>query len=505
MIAGLAHLLLQVDVVSGIIDGFSVVLSWPTILFAIAGTLIGLVFGSLPGLGATVAIVLLIPITYGQVDTNTAAILFASALGGTAFGGSISAILINTPGTGPNAATLLDGYPLAKQGKAANALGASALASASGAIFGLFVLIASLPFLLQFILLFGPAEKFMIAIFGLSIIAVATRGKIVDGLIAGGFGLLISFIGRNPITGVNRFTLDSVYLISGIQLIPAILGVFAVAEIINLGVTRSAIAEADVKVEGSTLEGMRSVIQNPYIFFQSSIIGVLIGAIPGAGGSVATFVAYVRASQSVDDPESFGQGNIQGVIAAEAANDAKDGGALIPTLALGVPGSGAMAVLLAGLVLHGVAPGPALFQENIEVVFVLIGALIVANVLTSSIGVTVSSQLARITQVNPIIIVSIVLSLALIGTFIRRQLFGDVLVTLLFGIIGYHMKAFDFSRIALIIALVLGEFAELNYFKVIQIQGPQMFFTRPISLGLLIITVLSLILPTVRHHIRQRS
>lgn len=493
--------LLQVEVLGSLLEGLSFVFSWPVIAFVIFGTILGLIFGAIPGLGAAPAIILLLPATYGM-ETNYAFAMFAAILGGTAFGGSISAILISTPGSGPNAATLLDGYPMAREGRAGEALGAAATASVLGALFGLLTLLVLLPFIYDFVLLFGSPEKFMLAVFGLVIVAVATRTSLVNGLIAGGLGLLLSFVGRDPMTGTHRFTLGSPYLSDGIPLIPALIGLFAIAEVIDLALKSKSVASGDIVVEGGIKKGVVAVITRPYLWLQSSVIGTIVGAVPGVGGTVATFIAYMRASQTNKNPEDFGKGDVRGVIASEAANDAKDGGAFMPTVALGIPGSAAWVAMLAALIFHGMSPGPAMLTNNLDVVFILIAALIVSNILTSLIGLLSAKQLARITKVPPRALVPIIIVLALIGAFSDRGYFSDVMIATAFGIFGYYMKVFDFSRIALIIGMILGGVAEIEFSKTIQITGYHAFFTEPIALGLLLITVASIIYPLARKHLR---
>ena len=354
-------------------------------LFLLAGVLLGLLMGALPGLGGPVALALLIPLTY-PLGVNVSIMILAATLGGVAFGGSVTAILFNTPGDAPNAATLLDGYPLARQGRATEALSTSAIASASGAILGLFLFLASVPIVRQFALLFHSVDIFWLAVFGLVTVAVVSRGGIAANLVAGGVGLLLASHGFNQVTGTARFTWGTTYLRDGIQLIPLLIGLFAVAEMLRLASERTTVSSVDIG-SGGTLAGAKIVFENRLVFLQSSIVGWLIGVVPGAGGTVANFVAYLQAQNISSDPESFGTGNVRGVIASEAANDAKDGGSMIPTLGLGIPGSASTAVLLGAFVVNGVIPGPQLFQENLQLVFIVIFGLLFSNVLTSAIGI----------------------------------------------------------------------------------------------------------------------
>lgn len=468
------------------------------LFYILLATLLGLVAGMFPGLGGPVALSLLIPITY-PLPANVALMILAANLGGTAFGGSITAILLNTPGDAPNAATVFDGYPLTRAGRAGEALGASAMASASGAILGVILLVATIPFIRQLSVAFHSVDIFWLALLGLATIAVVTRGSILSDLIAGGFGLLLAFHGLNPVTGTTRFTWGTDYLLSGIPLVPLIIGVFAISEMINLMGERSTISQEEPDVRG-VFVGVRSVVQNWKVFLRSSVLGWIIGTVPGAGGTVANFLAYLQAKQSDPDPDSFGRGNIRGVIASEAANDAKDGGSMVPTLGLGIPGSASTAVLIGAFIINGVNPGPLLFQENLQIVFIIVFALIISNILTSLIGLASAKYLIKITRINVTTLVPIVILVGLIGSFVVRGQFADVLLAVGFGVFGFFMVKFDVSRVALIIALVLGPLAERNFHRALQVSrgDPSILYARPISLILIVGIVVVLALPLYR-------
>lgn len=465
------------------------------LFFILLATLVGLIAGMFPGLGGPVALSLLIPITF-PLPANVALMILAANLGGTAFGGSITAILLNTPGDAPNAATVFDGYPLTRQGRAGEALGASATASACGALLGVGLLIVTVPFIRQLSVAFHSVDIFWLALLGLATIAVVTRGSVISDLIAGGFGLMLAFHGLNPVTGTARFTWDTQYLLSGVPLVPLIIGIFAIGEMINLAAERSTISREEPDVRGVWI-GIRSVFTNWKVFVKSSVLGWIIGTVPGAGGTVANFLAYLQAMHSDPDPDSFGKGNIRGVIASEAANDAKDGGSMVPTLGLGIPGSASTAVLIGAFIINGVDPGPLLFQENLQIVFIIIFALIIANLLTSAVGLLSAKYLIKVTRVSVMTLVPIVIIVGLIGSFVIRGQFNDVLLTVLFGVFGFFMVKFDVSRVALIIALVLGPLAEENFHRAFQISRGDVgiLYARPLSLLLIIGLVLVLALP----------
>ena len=483
------------DPVEAISIAFEVITNPTNFAFLVLGVLLGLVFGSLPGLGGPIALALLIPLTF-PLDGNVAILILTATLGATAFGGSVSAILLNTPGDAPNAATLLDGYPMTRDGRGGEALAASALSSASGAFIGIALFLISIPFVRQLSLAFGSPELFWLAIAGLTTVAIATRGSVLPDLIAGAFGLMLAFHGLNPVTGGERFTWGTTYLLSGIELVPLIIGLFAIAEMIKLMGTQSTIAKAE-RISGGIRNGAQSVRAHWKLLIQSSAIGWLIGLIPGAGGTVANFVSYIYAKQSSGDAEQFGQGDVRGVIASESSNDAKDGGSMIPTLGLGIPGSASTAVLLGAFTIHGITPGPLLFQENLQVVFIVMFALVASNILTSAIGLIAANPLTKITQLPTTTIAPVVVAIALLGSFAIRNNLGDVFLAVGFGIIGYLMLKYDMSRVAVIIALVLGPLAEQNFHRALQVSEGDysILFTRPFSIILILITIAVLLYP----------
>jgi TctA family transporter len=459
-------------------------------------------FGILPGVSGITGMALLIPFTFSW-DLIPTILLFGSIYGGGTYCGSITAILVNIPGTAPNAATCLDGYPMAQRGEAKTALGASAAASALGAAFGVFVLIAMLPAMRATVLAFGPAEFFMLAILGLAVIAVVSEGNLLKGLAAGGIGLLLAFIGRDPVTGTLRFTAGTLYLHDGIRLIPLFLGIFAVTEMINLAASKRKTISGMERIEqltGSLWKGVFSIFRHFGLFIRSSIMGTIIGMIPGIGGTVASFVAYGHAVQSSKDASQFSKGDIRGVIAPEACNDAKDGGSLVPVLAFGIPGSEGAALVMVAMILHGLIPGRELMTENLHLAFLLIWALFISNQLTSILGVMIINQVVRFTVIRTQLMVPFIFILAVIGAYAERKAMGDVLLTFIFGILGYLMKKNEYPRVSLVIALILGELFEVNFRQAMRLYefGRLNFFDRPIFLALLIFTVLSLLYPFYR-------
>lgn len=486
-------------VVEAALSGFGTLLTGATPLYIILGTLLGLFFGALPGVGGSVALALLIPLTLGMEPAQAIAMLGA-ALGGVTFGGSVTAILLNTPGTANNAATLLDGYPMAKQGRGGEAIGASAMASAQGAIFGLVLFMLLIPSMRAIVLAFGPPEIFLVAVLGLTIIATVSKGTMLTGLLAGLVGLSLSYIGFTQAQAQPRFAFGQIYLWDSISLVPALIGMFAIAEMINLAVSSKRVANVEALDTSGAWRGVVETLKYPFLVFRSSVLGFLVGVVPGVGGTVGSFVAYSVAQQSAKDSSQFGNGDIRGVIASESANDSKDGGALMPTLALGIPGSPATAVLLAGLILHGTFPGRQLLTEDLNIVFALAGSLIISNFLTSLIGVVSAKWLAKITLIDVGLLVPVILVITLLGSFGVRNNRGDVTLALVFGAFGYLMLRFGFSRVPLIIGLILGNLVERSYNSSMQLSGGsyRIFIDRPISLALLVVTIVALVVPLVR-------
>ncbi|MBD3677922.1 MAG: tripartite tricarboxylate transporter permease [Rhodobacteraceae bacterium] len=472
-------------------------------IYVLLGVLLGLCFGVIPGLGGTTALALLIPVTF-SMDSLDAMYLAGGVMGATSFGGSITAILLNTPGTAPNAATTFDGYPLAQQGKAGMAIGASATASALGGLIGLFTLLLVIPVARELVLAFGPAEFFLLTLLGLVAIAVSARGKLLRGLIAGGFGLMLAFVGSDTVSGEIRFSLDTDYLWDGIPLVPTLTGMFALSQMIELGLKGGSVAgvakEAKQRISGIG-EGIKSVFVHWTVLLRGSAIGTVIGAIPGLGGTVASFIAYTSTVQSSKNPESFGKGNIVGVIAPESANNAKDGGSLVPTVAFGIPGSAETALFLGILVLHGIDPGPSILLNNEREVYGLIVALTLSAVGASVIGLIFARWLVLITYVNVHVLVPVVVAVSLTGVYVLDGKPGDVVLAMIMGVLGYLMIRFDYPRLTLVIALVLGETAERSFHQTRMISDNEMLAFmagRPQSVILILLIVLTLLLPSLR-------
>lgn len=489
-------------------EGWVLVFSWPNILYPIMGTLLAMVFATLPGVSGVTLMALAIPFTL-HWDPLPVMLLFGAFVGGATFMGSVTAILFNVPGNPPNAATVLDGYPLARQGRARTAIACSAGASALGSTFGIIVLILMIPVMRSALLAFGPPEFLMLAIWGLTTLAALRTGSLIKGLAAAGIGLLLAFVGYDPRTAELRYTFGALYLRDGVSLVPVFLGMFALAAVVDLAISgRRTISgqTTSKKLRGSTWEGVRATVQNVGLLLRSSVLGAVIGMIPGVGATVASFLAYGHAVSSTPDRRQFGNGDIRGVLAPEAANDAKDGGSLVPTLAFGIPGGLGTAMLLAALTLHGLAPGSDMLNERLSLVFVLIWSMFVSNWLTSIVGLAAAPPLARLTVVRTQVLVPFVLVVATLGTYIYRSRFEDVVAAYVFGLVGYLMKRLGWPRIPLVVALVLGPLFERNFHLTLRLHELERidFWTRPVAMSLLALTVVSLVLPYVRA-VRERK
>ena len=479
------------------ISSLGLVFSWPYILYPVAGTLLAMVFAALPGISGVTLMALAMPFVY-EMEPVPAMLLFGAFVGGATFMGSVTAILLGIPGNSANAATVLDGYPMAQQGLAKTAIGCAAAASALGSTFGVFVLLALLPFLRATILLFGPTEFVALAVWGLMTVALVTRGSSVKALAAAGLGLLITFIGTDPRTDEPRFTFDTLYLRDGLDFPLVFLGIFSLAEVIDLLTSGKATISGQRKLEqltGSAWEGCLAVFRHWGLFLRSSVAGTVVGMIPGIGGVIASFVAYGMAVRgSGPDRENFGKGDIRGVLAPEAAHDAKDGGSLAPTLVFGVPGSAGTAMLLAALQQQGVTPGRQMMTEHLDYVFLLIFSLFLSNWLTSILGLAMVHPLSWLTVAPAATLTPFLLLMTVLGAYVYQGRMEDIFTVYIFGLLGYLMKRYGWSRVAMVTALVLGDLLERNFTVALRLHELERvrFWERPITLVLIGLILASL-------------
>jgi putative tricarboxylic transport membrane protein len=468
------------------------------ILTVVAGVLIGTVIGALPGIGSVVTIALMIPFLIGM-DPSLAVVLCACIYSADAYGGAITSILINTPGSPSSAATTFDGYPLARQGRAGAALGMAAVSSAIGGIFAVFVLMFAAPALARLAYEFGPPEYFALAVFGVSMVSTIGGDSPLKNAIAGCLGVLISTVGIDFTTGAERFTFGVPELTEGVQFAALMIGLFAGSEllfqVLNPERDRRLLASAAIALPSR--EDMRRCL--PTIGF-SSVIGVLIGILPAAGSTVASLVGYNEARRWSKNRKQFGKGAIEGVAAPEAANNAAVGGAMVPTLALGIPGSGTTAMILGVMIMVGLRPGPMLFEQQPEFLGALFGAMLVANVVFLFIGVLLAKWFARISLVDDSYLWPAIGVFCVIGAYTFSNSTVDLVVMLIASVVGLLMRLRGFSLAPVVIGVVLGELLEesLKQSYIIFEGNLWLFFQRGICVFFLLLSVLAFLWPLVQ-------
>jgi putative tricarboxylic transport membrane protein len=463
----------------------------------LAAVVVGMLFGALPGVGGKTAIALAIPFVFGMPALPGAVFLVAMhAVVHT--GGAIPGILFGIPGGAPDAATVVDGHPLARQGQAGRALGASLGASAVGGVIGAVALAAFLPVLRPLALSFGPAETFLLAMIGISFIATLSGGKPIAAFAVGCLGLLCSFVGMDPQSGIPRFAFGQLFLWDGVDVTTAMLGVFAVPEMVALagrGGSVSALPPEAAHYSSRQLwQGMADVWRHRWLTLRTSLIGVVIGLVPGLGGDVASWVCYGHAVSSSREPERFGKGAIEGVIAPETANNSKEGGALVPTLFFGVPGSSGMVLLLGAFTVLGISPGPTLLLGDGELVWTLVFALALSNLLAVAVFLGVAPWLGRLAFVRGTRVVPVVFLLTIVGSLAVAAIWQTLLVLLVLGVFGWALQRCGWPRAPFAIGLVLGEIAEVALHQSLTIWGPS-FLLRPTALALLAIGAIGLAIP----------
>lgn len=473
----------------------------PIVLFNCAwSTLLGIIIGSLPGLTATMGIALLTGLTYGFSPDLAIAMLICMYVGAI-YGGSRSGILINIPGTPANAATTLDGYPLARSGQGALALNTATLASAIGSFIGVLSIFIFAPLLGQIALKFGSWEFAWLAIFGITICGALTAPKDpLKGWIAGFLGLLLSQIGMETIGSYPRYSLGLLELKGGISLIPALVGVYGIPEIL-ISIRDYGKREIVISIKGRALPSLKLLLKNFINIIRSGIISVIIGVIPGVGEDIAAWVSYDLAKRGSKEPEKFGNGSLEGLIAAETGNNACIGGAIIPVLTLAVPGSAPAAVLLAAMWLHGLRPGPLLTIENPQFIYEAAAMMLLATVLITLFGLFLTKLFLRILTIDPAILIPIIFILCVLGVFAINVRLFDIYIMLFLGVIGYFMRIMEYPAAPFVLGFILGPMADENIRRALLLtQGDiSPFFTRPICIVLFLLS-----LATALYRLRER-
>ena len=469
-------------------EALGTVLSGYNVLFLLLGIGFGLIVGVLPGFGGSVGLALLLPFIYGM-DPIAGLAMMIGLLSVVSTSDTFPAVLIGIPGSVSAQATVMDGFPLAKKGEAARALSAAFTASMLGGVFGAVVLTAAIVIARPVVLAFGTGEMLMLAVLGISMVGVLTGHSALKGLMAAMAGLMIGMIGVAPATSEYRFDFEILYLSDGIDLLIIALAVFALPEVVDLLRTGSAVAQRALLGHG-WIQGVKDALRHWWLIIRCSGIGCLIGIVPGVGGSVVDWVAYAHTIQSAKDRSQFGKGDIRGVIGPESSNNAKEGGALVPTLIFGIPGSGATAILLGGMILLGVEPGITMVTRDLPQVYTIIWSLALANVIGAAACVLLAGPIARISSINFNLIAPFMIMLILFAGYQTNKTWGDLVALILLGIAAFYMRRYGYSRPALVVGYVLANGIETNLYQTVSFYGFAVF-QRPLFLVLLAAAVLS--------------
>jgi putative tricarboxylic transport membrane protein len=495
------------DLFQNILLGFRVALSFQNLLFCFFGVTLGTLIGVLPGIGPVTGVAILIPITFG-LNATTAIITMAGVYYGAMYGGSTTSILINVPGESSSVMTTLDGYQMAKKGRAGPALGMAAFGSFIAGTLAVILLTCIAPPLANVALSFGPPEYFALTFMGLTLVTSLSGESMLKGIMSGVFGVILACVGIDAVSGEERFTFGNIYLLDGLGFIGVAVGLFAVAEVlVNL---EAPLQQVFVKAQLS----LRSLFPNLEDWKdsvgpigRSSILGFVIGVLPGAGATIASFLSYAMEKKLSRHPERFGTGAIEGVAAPESANNAAAGGAMVPLLTLGIPGSGTTAVLLGALLIHGLRPGPLLFQNNPDFVWAVIASMYIGNVMLLILNLPLIGMWASMLRIPYKILMPLIVTLSAVGVFATDNNVFDVWVMLAFGIIGYLMRKLEFPAAPAVLGLVLGPLLERSLRQSLTISHGDLsiFVTRPISAVLIALALLSLFAPAVRWPWRARE
>lgn len=489
-----------------IIEVLPIVFSLNSIFFSILGVVLGILIGALPGLSSTMGVALFIPVTYGM-DPSTGLIFLAAIYMASTYGGSISAILIRTPGTPSAVITAIDGYELTKLGRAGEALDMSIISSTVGGIISCLALLFLSPPLAKMVTSFGSPEMFLLSILGLTIIVGLSKKSITKGLIAGIFGLLVSTIGIDTITGEYRYTFNIPELFGGISVVSVVIGVFSASQVFNLSSQkRSSIQYTFNENKKLGRVSKNDLISNIWNMIRSGIIGTLVGILPGAGVSIASALSYNTAKNTSKKPGLFGEGSLEGVAASESGNNGVVGGSLIPLLTLGIPGNAVSAVFLGGLVIHGLRPGPKLFTDHGSITYSLFLGLIVATLIMCIVGLIAAKYFAKVSVVPTNILGPIIMSLCVVGSYAISNSVFNIYTMFIFGLIGFGMEKLDYFPASFILGLVLGPIAESEFRRSLLLSkgNYSIFLSSPICIGLVIAIIFFLFYPYIKKILQRK-
>lgn len=486
-----------------LIMGFGVVLTLNNILFCFIGVLVGTLIGVLPGIGPVATISLLLPITYGM-DPTTSIIMLAGVYYGAQYGGSTTSILVNIPGEASSIATCLDGYQMARQGRAGAALGISAFGSFIGGTVSIIGLMLLAPILARAALKFGPPEYFALMFFGLTMVAYLCVGSVVKGLVMAIAGLAIATIGQDPVSGITRFTMGSITLMDGVGLVPVAMGAFGIGEVLTN-------IEESVKQEvfSTKISGLLPTLQDwrdsKWPIIRGTLIGFFMGILPGCGVVIPTFISYSTEKRLSRHPEKFGTGMIAGVAGPETANNAATGGSLVTLLSFGIPANVGMAILLGAFIIHGIQPGPLLLTKYPQLFWGTIASMYLGNVMLLILNLPLIGLWVKILRVPYNILFPLIILFCVLGVYSLNSNIYEILIMVGFGVFGYLMRKFGFEGAPFLLAMVLGPMLEISFRQSLLYGDPLIFFKRPISGVLLFISILLLITPLFPKIFRKRE
>ena len=493
------------DFLANLSMGFGVALTPFNILMALAGVTAGILIGALPGVGPPSGVAMLLPLTFGM-DPNSGIIMLAALYAGTMYGGTITAVLINTPGESASVVTCLDGYQMALQGRAGKALGIAAFGSFIAGTVGVVLLMLVSPLLARWALSFGPPETFALMLLGLTTVTLLTGEDPLKGYISMVAGLMFAMVGFDIISGDARYGFGIPEMMDGVDFLPVAIGLFGLGEVL-VGAEQAGgrqVAKAHVKLR-DVLPGPADWVRTRWSIVRGTTLGFLVGTLPGAGPTVATFLAYTLEKKLSKHPEQFGKGAIEGVAAPESANNAAATGAMVPMLTLGIPGSATTAIMLGGLMMWGLRPGPMLFEKNPQFVWGLIASQYIANVLLLILSTLFIPLFVRAVRIPYSILMPLIIMFCVTGAYSLKNSVWDVGMMLVFGVLGYFMKKLGYSPAALVLALVLGPLAEraLRQSLIISDAGIGILFMRPISGVLTVLALAAVLVPVIRAFLKK--
>ncbi len=487
-----------------LISGLQIVLTPSTFILIFLGTVVGVIFGALPGVSASMAVALALPFAYSMNGVIAIAFL-CSVYCASITGGGITAILFKIPGTPSSAPTTFDGYPMAQRGEAGKALGYSLVASAIGGLIAAFAMaIISAP-LAAVALKFGPGELFAVAMLGLSVLTCLDDGNVIKTLVSGLLGLFLATIGMDPQTGVARFTWGSTTLLSGVEMIPVMIGLFAVTEVLKQTVKRSKKGGGDMESTGNgkfttAIPKIKEFWAVKWVMLRASILGTVVGILPGAGATIASFLSYTVEKKISRHPEKFGTGIADGIVASECANNAATGGAMVPLLALGIPGGNAAAIMMSALVLKGVQVGPLLVKTQPDYLSSVFGSMLITNIIMVFVALAIAKVFAKILAIPYSILGPVIIMLATVGAYALKNSTGDVMLMIISGVVGYLFVTLGYSSAALVLGLVLGTMCEENLRRAYQIANGSWTgaLASPITIVLLLVCAAMILFPIIK-------